>query len=141
MVSQYLSSVAVVEPIKTQVCDVINRATYCATDEAAFLADRCAGLLAELRERGFGIDVLFGQDETPDFLTVLCQVNVLVRTSIRLYQSRSRADDRKAAISFFTYAEQKARHIGFEIAMMGDNSGLRVSFRPNLFPCASRNFL
>src|SRR5579864_896460 len=125
MVSQYLSSFAVVEPIKTQVCDVINRATSCdSTEEAAFLADRCAGLLAELRERGFSVDVLFGQDETPDFLTVLCQVNVLVRTSIRLYQSRTRADDRKAAISLFHYGERRARHIGFQIATMGDNGGL-----------------
>jgi hypothetical protein len=129
MVAQYLSSMADVESIKKQVCDVINR-TACSDsiEGAAFLVDRFSDLLVELRERGFSVDVLFEQDETPDF--VLREVELLVRTSIRLYQSSTTPDEKKAAVAFFNFAERKARHIGFQLAMMGDSCGLQISFYP-----------
>ena len=112
MVWQYLSSMADLESIKKQVCDVMSRATCSDSIEgAAFLADRFSDLLAELRERGFSIDVLVEPDEAPDL--VLREVDLLVRTSIRLYQSSGTADEKKGAIALFNFAERKARHIGF----------------------------
>jgi hypothetical protein len=130
MVSQYWGSMVDVESIKKQVWDVINRAACSdSTEAAAFLVDRFSDLLAELRERGFSVDVLFEQDEAPDF--VLRQVALLVRTSTRLYQSGTTADEKKAAVALFNFAERKARNIGFQLAMMGDNScGPQISFHP-----------
>jgi hypothetical protein len=129
MVSQYLNSVADVESIKKQVCDVINRATCSDSIEGvAFLVERFSDLLVELGERGFSVGVLFEQDETPDF--VLREVELLVRTSIRLYQSRTTTDEKKAALALLNFAERKARHVGFQLAMMGDSGGLQISFRP-----------
>ena len=129
MISRYQNSFADVESIKKQVCDVINRVACSDSIEgAAFLVDRLSDLLAELRERGFAIDVLFDQDEAPDL--VLREVDLLVRTSIRLYQSGTTADEKKAAITLFNFAERKARHTGFQFAMMGDGCGPQISFHP-----------
>ena len=137
MASRYFTSMADVESIRKQLCDVINRVTCSESMEgAAFLFDRFSDLLAELDERGFSLDVLFEQDEAPDF--VLREVELLVRTSIRLYQSSITAEEKKAAVALLNFANRKAHHIGFQFAVMGASCGLQISFHP-LRPAEKRS--